>query len=85
MAQRHERFSSLAVLPRTDTAGHGQSREHTAVSTVGSCNAVSEISTSEVFDILALYKSDYYYYYHSRLSEYTLAIEQVRRCCGTVL
>jgi len=43
-AQRHEGVSSMYdVLPRTDTADHGQSREHTPVSTVGSRNALSEI------------------------------------------
>ena len=42
-AQRHEGVSSHDVLPRTDTADHGQSIEHTAVSTVGSRNALSEI------------------------------------------
>jgi len=41
--QRHEGVSSHDVLPRTDTADHGQSREHTAVSTVGCRNALSEI------------------------------------------
>jgi len=47
-AHRHEGVSSRDMLPRIDTADHGQSREHTAVSTVGSRNAVSEI----VFDCL---------------------------------
>jgi len=46
--QRHEGVSSHDVLPRTYTADHGQSREHTAVSTVSSRNALSEI----VFDCL---------------------------------
>jgi len=36
--QRHEGVSSRDVLPCTDTADHGQSTEHTAVSTVGSHN-----------------------------------------------
>jgi len=44
-AQRNEGVSSRDVLPRTDTADHSQSREHTAVSTVGSRNAVSNVST----------------------------------------
>ena len=42
-AQSHEGVSSCDVLPRTDTADHGQSREHTAVCTVHSRNAGSEI------------------------------------------
>jgi len=42
-AQRHEGVSSHDVPPRTDTADHGQSREHTAVSTIGTRNALSEI------------------------------------------
>jgi len=42
-AQRHKGVSSHDVLPRTDTADHGQSREHMAVSTVGTSNALSEI------------------------------------------
>jgi len=42
-SQRHGRVSSHDVLPRTDTADRGHSREHTAVSTVGSRNALSEI------------------------------------------
>ena len=42
-AQHHDGVSSRDVLPRTDTADHGQSRKHTAVSTVSSHNAVSEI------------------------------------------
>ena len=45
--QRHK-ASSHDVLPRTDTADHGQSREHTAMSTVSSRNGLSEI----VFDCL---------------------------------
>ena len=44
--QSHEGVSSHDVLPRTDTADHGQSREHTAVSNVGSRNAFSEIVVS---------------------------------------
>ena len=36
-------FHHVTCFPRTDTADHGQSREHTAVSTVGSRNALSEI------------------------------------------
>jgi len=44
-AQRHEGVSSRDLLPRTDTADHGQSREHTAASTVGSRNTVSNSKT----------------------------------------
>jgi len=56
-AQRHEGVSSRDVLPHTNTADRGQSREHMAVSTVGSRNAVCEI----VFDGLHI---------HSLLSKY---------------
>jgi len=36
-------FRHMTCFPRTDTADHGQSREHTRRSTVGSRNALSEI------------------------------------------
>ena len=36
-------FCHVTCFPHTDTADHIQSREHTAVSTVGSRNPVSEI------------------------------------------
>jgi len=62
-AQHHDGVSSCDGLPRTDTADHSQSREHTALSTVGSRNALWDCFW---------------------LSEYTLAVEQMRRCCRTV-
>ena len=38
-------FCHVTCFPGTDTADHSQSREHTAASTVGSRNAVSNVST----------------------------------------